>query len=162
MCRPQTCGVYCLTHESGGSRVALEPPNPQSPDNDDAGIIRCGSHADYVSLKVAQGILWVILEGEPRGDDLRLCFERALATGTITTSMRTFVDMLRFTGSVDWPSIHAIKDMAVWGADGQARTAYLTRDTMAVMLLRALVDFFPLTRHRFFADREQALLWLRA
>ena len=111
---------------------------------------------------MAQGILWVTLEGEPRGDDLRGCFERALATGAITTSMRTLVDLLRFTGAVDWPAIHAIKDMAVWGTDGQSRVAYLTRDMMFAVLLRALVDFFPKTRHRFFHDRDQALAWLRA
>ena len=147
--------------EVGGSKVASEPPD-QEPHNDNADVIWSGTRADHVALKVAHGILWVSLEGEPRGEDLRFCFERALATGTITTSMRTLVDLLRFTGAVDWPSIHAIKDMAAWGMDGQSRVAYLTRDTMFAVLLRALVDFFPRTRHRFFQDRDQALVWLRA
>ncbi len=133
---------------------------PEAPDN--ANVIWAGTRRDYVALSVAQGVLWVVLEQEPTGADLRGCFQRALAAGTITTSMLVLVDMARFTGAIDWSAIHAIKDMATWGADGKARVAYVTRNNGFYVLLRVVADLFPRTRHRFFLDPHQAIAWLRA
>lgn len=142
--------------ESKDSAAGWTPP-----DNDKAGIIRCGTPQDYISLEVDQGIVWIRLEREPRGEDMRLCIERAFALGLIGTGRRVVVDLRRFQGSVDWPSIYAVAKMAPWGERGASRVAYIARHQATGVLLRLFGDLFPRASHRLFLDPEPALAWLR-
>lgn len=141
--------------EPGDSRAAPEPPH-----NDNIDTIRCGTERDNISLKVAQGIVWIHLEQEPSGDALRQCIQRAVAAGMIGSGRRVLVDMRRFTGPIDWAAIHDIRAMARWGGGG-SRVAYVARSGLVAVLLRVFSDLFPRSSHRFFTEPDEALIWLR-
>jgi hypothetical protein len=127
-------------------------------------IIVCGSNEGSVSLDFIDGILWVLVEGEPSGEDLLACIKQALETGLLKLNMSTIVDVTRFTGTVDWRSVRAIKDLAPWGTGGteQPKIAYVARDDVFSMLIRILCALFPRCRHRLFLDKAEALKWLEA
>lgn len=149
-----------MIHNSMESHDARQTPRPHH--NDNVGIIWRGTRTDFISLKIEDGLLWVSVEREVRGEDLRACFEYALATGAISTSMRTLVDLRRFHGSIDWSAIYAIRDMAEWGADGMSRVAYVVRHASVGMLFRLIRDLFPRCRHQAFASVDAALDWVRS
>jgi hypothetical protein len=127
-------------------------------------IIVQGSNEGSVSLDFIDGILWVLVEGEPSGDDLQSCIKQALDAGVLGLNMNTIVDVTRFTGTVDWQAVRAIKDLAPWGTGGieQPRIAYIARDDVFGMLIRIICALFPRCHHRLFLDKTVALEWLEA
>jgi hypothetical protein len=137
------------------------PPNPPP---DEIRLTASGGPKGRFSLCLRQGLLWITAEGEPVGQDLVLCFRRAHNAGWLEPNMLTVVDLIRFTGVVDWPAIHAIKRMLPWGTGpGPApRTAYLVRDNLAGMIVKVISYLFPRSRHRLFLQETEALAWLRA
>ena len=123
----------------------------------------CSHHPQGgVFLKIKDEILWVFVDKEASGEDLTSCFTRAMHDGWLDTSMRTFVDLTTFTGAVDWASVRAVSEMAVWGSGrtSHSRVAYLVRDGQFGALVKIAAALFPLSAHRPFYDPGEAINWL--
>jgi hypothetical protein len=127
-------------------------------------IVISGAAAGHVTLRVEQGLLWVTLTEEPTGTDLLACFKRAEADGWLQLQKRTLVDLTRFTGTVDWSALHAIKQMtaARAGQGIQDRVAYLARNYLLRMVVNVVCFLFPRTQHRLFLDQAEAIAWLQS
>lgn len=135
--------------------MATSGPNPLR--------ISEGGGMGRVSAQLLDGILWVVVEGEPAGDCLVAVFRKGLAAGWIKPSMPALVDLTGFVGSVDWAAIHTINGLAPWGTGpaGVSRVAYLVRNSMFGMLIRIMSELFMAAQHRTFRDEADALDWLR-
>ncbi|MBU0723920.1 MAG: STAS/SEC14 domain-containing protein [Alphaproteobacteria bacterium] len=124
----------------------------------------CASGGAYgrVKLAINRGILWLTIEDDASGDDLLACFQQALASGHLPPTIPTLVDLTGFTGHVEWPAIHRIRNLAPWGTgkDARSQVAYVSRDSFFRFMLKIVAVLFPLTQHRLFDDRDSALHWL--
>jgi hypothetical protein len=126
---------------------------------------------DFISSSCAQGgvflrrkdnMLWILVEKEASANELISCFQQGLQAGWMKLSMPTLVDLMRFTGAVDWGAVRAISKMARWGSDKRevSRVAYLVRDGQFNALVKIVSALFPLSSHRPFSNPEHALTWL--
>lgn len=124
--------------------------------------VSIGGNKGSVSLSIAQGLLWIVVDGEPTGDQLLSCFEAAREAGWLRPNMRALVDLARFTGLVDWSAIGAIRDMMPWGTGTEeaSRVAYVVRNDVFGMLIRVMGALFPRSRHGLFFEQSKALAWL--
>jgi hypothetical protein len=103
-----------------------------------------------------------VVDGEPRGEGLVECIREGMNKGVVHVSMRTLVDMTRFTGAVDWSTLHTIRDMGPWGTDGESRVAYLVRNNVFEAIIKIIQILFARTRHRSFDNFPEAIAWLEA
>jgi len=128
------------------------------------GAITRGTAENGVSLRVEDGLLQISIHGDPPAGGLVDCFREAFATGTVAESMPVLVDLTRFSGRVDWPSIRAIGDLTPWGHDRSRspRVAYLSDSPWFGALLKVAAALYPRTAHRRFDDASTARDWLRA
>lgn len=141
-------------------------PRPQgapSPLPSAAAITR-GTAQDGVTLRVEDGVLHIAILGDSPPGGLVDCFREAFATGVVAESMPVLVDLTRFRGRVDWPSIRAIGDLTPWGRDHtrSPRVAYLSDSPWFGALLKVAAALYPRSTHRRFDDARAALAWLRA
>ena len=125
--------------------------------------IVCSSSFGSVSASLNGGLLWVVAENEPSGDDIVSCLRQARDTRLFGTCADTLVDLTRFTGVVDWQALHLIREMAPWGLGWSRppRIAYVSRDLMFGAVIRAVGGVFTSAHHRMFRDQAAALAWLR-
>jgi len=67
-----------------------------------------------------------------------------------------------FFGGVDWKAVFALRHLAPWGegGTGNARVAYLFRDTDFGASIKILSAMFTRTCHCGFTDRALAIQWL--
>lgn len=124
--------------------------------------ISAGGSKGGVRLSITQGLLWIVVDGEPTGDQLLSCFQAAREAGWLRPNMRALVDLARFTGLVDWSAIGAIRDMMPSGPGTEkvSRVAYVVRNDVFGMLIRVLRALFPRSRHALFLEQSKALAWL--
>jgi hypothetical protein len=132
--------------------------------DNDATLIMRGDVYGRVSLKAGADRLMVVAAGEPTGDCLLACFRIGVEQKILLPDMRTFVDLTQFFGGVDWKAVFGLRHLAPWGegGTGNARVAYLFRDTDFGASLKILSAMFTRTRHRGFIDRALAIQWLDA
>lgn len=123
-----------------------------------------GPMKDDIGLKICGHRLLIAAVGEPVSERLFEHFREGLATKVIYPNMRALVDLTRFFGVVDWTVLARVRALAPWGEDGDhpSRTAYLLRDGGAAMMVKAASALFPLSLHRAFTDRHEAVTWLEA
>ena len=123
-----------------------------------------GSGADRISIRLVDGILRISVEHEPPGECILVAVSKGIAAGWIRPNMLALVDLTRFTGSVDWAAMRAVKDLAPWGAGptGRSRVAYLVRNDVFRFLIRATAALFMRTQHRTFRTEADALVWLNS
>jgi hypothetical protein len=127
-----------------------------------ATVITRGDVHGRVSLKAGNGRLMVAVEGEPTGDYLLECFRIGIEQKILLPEMRTFVDLTRFFGGVDWKTVFGLRHLAPWGegGTGNARVAYLFRDADFGASIKIVSAMFVRTCHRGFTDRALAIQWL--
>lgn len=106
--------------------------------------------------------LLVVVTGEPTGESLLECFRTGVEQKILLPDMRTLVDLTQFFGAVDWKAVFALRHLAPWGegGTGNARVAYLFRDTEYGASIKILSAMFTRTSHRGFTDRALAIKWL--
>jgi hypothetical protein len=95
-------------------------------------FIAHGTAKGRIALKTDGVRLYVVVEGEPRGEYLLRCFREGLDKKLIRPNMRTLVDMRRLVGGADWSAVFTLRTYAPWGhrPDGVSATAYLLRNDM--------------------------------
>lgn len=138
-----------------GEPAALEPTTD---------AIRVASGEGSVALWVHDDVLWIQIQGGPRGEALLRCIRQGLLAGRVRHSMSTVVDLSRFDGAIDWPSLRAVFALAPWGKGappGAARVGYVVRDGWFGMVIKAVRIMFPMSQHRLFPDVVGALAWVR-
>ena len=133
-------------------------------------MISRGNNRGKVTLRVQNGVFWVKLELDPRGEDLVACFSEARSSGMLAGPMPTVVDMLTYNGSIDWSAITAIRAMIPWEKQHHAqigfrrivmaRCAYVSVDPLLAPIIKIICDLFGRMRHRQFRDPAHALLWV--
>jgi hypothetical protein len=123
-----------------------------------------GKIANDIKLKVCGHRLMIVAAGEPPSTLLLEHFREGLAQGVLHPNMRTLVDLTRFVGVVDWSAMSKLRVLAPWGTDpGEpSRTAYLLRESSAVMMVKAVSALFPQSAHKAFTDKAKAISWLEA
>lgn len=129
-----------------------------------ADAIRAVSGEGSVALWVRDAVLWIQLQGGPPGEALLRCIRQGLLDGQVRHSMPTVVDLSRFDGVIDWPSLRAILALAPWGKGapaGAGRVGYVVRDGWFDMVIKVVRIMFPMSRHRTFIDVGGALAWVR-
>jgi hypothetical protein len=121
-----------------------------------------GRMQDDIKLKICGRRLMIAAVGEPPGRRLLEHFRQGLARDLIHLNMRTLIDLTGFVGVVDWDALSDLRALAAWGADTThpSRTAYLLRDSGGVMMVKAIGALFPMSQHRAFTDRQEAIRWL--
>jgi len=125
--------------------------------------IHIGGHDDYIDAYLQAGVLVFDVVGAATVAQARQALTIGLREGWMCTAMPTLVDISRFTGSIDWPQLRGISQMADWGA-GERHTlpvAYVSRDGLFTMILKLVQAIFPQFRHRAFERRDAALDWLQ-
>jgi hypothetical protein len=131
-------------------------------------MISYGTSTGRITLRSERGVLWIKLEREPQSPDIVNCLRDAFAAGLVPMGSPTVVDLLDFSGTIDWPAVRTIRGMLPGdsGAEiGQStvaprqRIAYVTRDPLFDAVLKIIGDLFGFARHRYFRDPERALLW---
>ena len=123
-----------------------------------------GKITNDIKLKVCGHRLMVVAVGEPPSTLLLEHFREGLAQRVLHPNMRTLVDLTRFVGVVDWSALSKLRALAPWGTDpGEPpRTAYLLRESSAVMMVKAVSALFPQSAHKAFTDKDEAISWLEA
>ncbi|HXJ03297.1 MAG TPA: hypothetical protein VNH44_18910 [Micropepsaceae bacterium] len=130
--------------------------------NENTIFITRGPPSAQIRLKVSLDRLYFVAEGEPSGLSLVDCIREGMVKGVLHDSMRTLVDMTRFTGAVDWAALHTIRDMAKWGSEGDSRVAYVVRNNVFDALIKIVQILFADTRHRTFDNFPDAIAWLES
>ncbi|HVW75699.1 MAG TPA: STAS/SEC14 domain-containing protein [Rhizomicrobium sp.] len=117
-----------------------------------------------IRLKICGRRLLVTVVGEPVCERLFEHFREGLAAKVIHPNMRALVDLTRFVGVIDWTVLARLRALAPWGEDSDhpSRVAYLLRDSGAAMMVKAASALFPLSQHRAFTHRDEAIAWLEA
>ncbi len=128
-----------------------------------AASLSFGNAVGRISLCVRDGVAHFTITGDPAGKDIHSCIRSALDSGIMWLPMPVLVDMTRFSGSIDWSSIHAVAEMTVpyMRADPPSRVAYLTPDCWFAALIKLVGYIFTKSQHRLFASQEKAQEWLQ-
>lgn len=123
--------------------------------------IRLGDRADFVDIRAEEGMLMIEVVGAPDSGQIFRGMQEGYARGWISTRMPTLVDVSAFQGGIDWIAIKALSQMARWG-DGKKppRVAYVSRDPLFTLVVKAISAMFPLSTHCMFPTRQAALTWL--
>lgn len=125
--------------------------------------VHLGDNTDFVDIHAENGRLEIAIVGAPDGGHIYRGVRQGYDGGWITAAMPTLVDVLAFSGSIDWPSIKAVAQMTEWGRGKYpSRVAYLTRDPLFAMVVKVVAVLFPHSRHRVFGNRHAAMTWLQA
>jgi len=119
-----------------------------------------GQGSSQIVLKVRGDRAYVLVEGEPRGDDVIDVVRAGLDQGVLHGNMRTLVDLTGFIGSVDWPAIQTVRRMTRQQGDSDARVAYVVRNNLFAPLIRIVEALFSHSRHRTFHTYTEAIAWL--
>ncbi|HEX3485858.1 MAG TPA: STAS/SEC14 domain-containing protein [Micropepsaceae bacterium] len=130
--------------------------------NENTIFISSGPASAQIRLKASFDRLYVIADGEPSGQSLVECFRKGVEKGAVHASMRTLVDLTRFTGAVDWRALHTIRDMGLGSAEGQSRVAYVVRNNVFDAIIKVVQILFVNARHRTFENPADAIAWLEA
>lgn len=75
-------------------------------------FIAHGTAKGRIALKTDGVRLYVVVEGEPRGEYLLRCFREGLDKKLIRPNMRTLVDMRRLVGGADWSAVFTLRTYA--------------------------------------------------
>ncbi|WP_374304981.1 hypothetical protein [Ferrovibrio sp.] len=126
--------------------------------------IRVGGEADYVDIRLEDGILAITVVGAPAGQLIHDAIQAGLQQGWLQPGIPTLVDVGDFQGNVDWQAMLTISRMTDWsqGKTVTAKVAYLTNDPLFSLLIKAVSTLFPDSRHRLFQDTGHARQWLMA
>ncbi|TXH37002.1 MAG: hypothetical protein E6Q98_08845 [Rhodospirillaceae bacterium] len=131
-------------------------------------MISYGTSMGRITLRSDRGVLWIKLEREPQPADIVNCLRDAFTAGLVPTAAPTVVDLLDFSGTIDWPAVRTIRSMLPAETEGEngeraaspsQRIGYVTRDPLFDTVLKIIGDLFGFARHRYFRDPERALLW---
>jgi len=110
-------------------------------------------------FKIVPKRLYILADGEPRGEHLLDCFREAMATGLLAR-VAVLVDLRRFTGSVDWDAVRKLREMAPPFDNNEAYVAYVVRDDLFGKLIKIAAAMFPNLGHKVFYDPAEAAIWL--
>lgn len=125
--------------------------------------VHLGDSTDFVDIRAADGRLEIELVGAPDGGHIYQGMKQGYAGGWITAAMPTLVDVLAFSGRIDWAALKAVAQMAEWGrGERPSRIAYLTRDPLFTLVVKVVAVLFPYSSHRIFGNRHAAMSWLQA
>ena len=126
-------------------------------------IVR-GPESGYISLKIRDDRLYVVVRGEPKGEYLVECFRDGVDSGALRPCMRTLVDLTGFIGTVDWKALLAVRSLAPWGKkdSGVSLIAYVVRNDMFGALIKIIRTLFLGSTHRMFDNFAAAIAWLES
>ena len=126
-------------------------------------FISHGTAKGRISLKADGERLYVVVEGQPRGEYLLRCFREGLDEGVVRPNMRTLVDLRGLTGGTDWSPVFTLRTYAPWGhgKEGVSSTAYLLRSDLFGAMVKIAETLFFGTHHRSFHDPAEAVAWLK-
>ena len=125
--------------------------------------IERGTTENGVILFVDRGVLHVRAVGAPPPNALVDCFREALETGALRERLPVLVDIVKFSGKIDWSEIRRIGELTPWSRDhGGSCVAYLSDSPWFNTVLKVSATLYPRTAHRHFDDAAKALEWLRA
>lgn len=127
-----------------------------------ADAVHLGDNTDFVDIHAKDGRLEIAIVGAPDGSNIYRGVRLGYDGGWITAAMPTLVDVLAFSGSIDWVAIKAVAQMTEWGRGMYpSRVAYLTRDPLFTLVVKVVAVLFPNSRHRVFGNRHAAMVWLQ-
>lgn len=126
-------------------------------------FISRGGVRGKIALKTDGERLFVVVDGEPRGEYLLKSFREGLDRGLIRPNMRTLVDMRGFKGGANWGAVFTLRTYAPWGRgkEGVSCCAYIVRNDMFGALIKIAETLFGLASHRSFHDPAEAIAWLK-
>lgn len=103
-----------------------------------------------------------LIDGEPDTKDFTELFDRVFADRLFAGVSTVLIDLIAFTGAVDWGAVKALHDRTACHALRLKKIAYLVRDVQFAPLAKIAGAIFAETEHVAFIDRQEALAWLSA
>jgi hypothetical protein len=120
-----------------------------------------GDKGARVVLAVASRRMYFVFEGECEGAQIVGVINDAKEAGVIVSDdFSAYVDMLPFTGALDWRVIPQIGEVMPKGNTATNKNAYVVRDDITAALTKINSALFSKTEHRAFATGAEALAWL--
>lgn len=113
-------------------------------------------------ISIEPGRTIFMVDGEPETRDFMAVFQMAIDADLFKGQVAVLVDLIRFTGGVDWAAVKAVHEMIDWRQVRRLRIAYLVRDAHFAPLAKIAGVIFPESRHQVFEDEGAALAWLAA
>lgn len=113
-------------------------------------------------MNIEKKLLTFMVDGEPESRDFTDAFAQAFSCGRLDTGCAVLIDLVRFTGAVDWGAVKALHDTVNRQAWGIKKVAYLVRDMQFAPLAKIAGAIFAEMEHVVFDDKNKALAWLSA
>lgn len=105
--------------------------------------------------------LYMIFEGEVAGHHILGTLQEVVAAGLLPDdTFSVLVNMMTFTGALDWTEMAKISEVMPKGASTTNKNAYVVRDVITASLTKINATRFPRTQHHAFHDEDKALAWL--
>jgi hypothetical protein len=128
----------------------------------DGHIIVTGRPGARYLMSIEATLTTFMADGEPDTPDFMNVFAQALRTGRFVGIVTVLVDLIRFTGAVDWGAVKALHDRIDWKAVGILKIAYLVRDMHFAPFAKIAGAIISEGEHVVFDDKRLALAWLAA
>lgn len=124
--------------------------------------LRAGSADDFIEITQTPDLLLCVLVGAPEGEDVVQVFVRGLEEQWLRLTSRTIVDMRGYRGSIDWPAIKRVSELADWGSDGDGPppVAFISTGFLFQFVAKIVSALFPKARFRIFPTLEEGLAWI--
>jgi hypothetical protein len=120
-----------------------------------------GGRGARILLAAAPHRLYLVFEGEAEGEQIVGALLDAKRAGLpASDEFSALVDMLPFTGSVNWRAIPQISNVMPKGRSTTNKNAYVVRDDITAALTKINSVLFPNTEHRAFDNEAEAVAWL--
>lgn len=120
-----------------------------------------GYKAAYALVAVWEHRLYLVFEGEVAGHHILGVLQEAVKAGLLPDdNFSVLVNMMTFTGALDWAQMAKISDVMPTGTCTTNKNAYVVRDVITASLTKINATRFPRTQHHAFHDETKALAWL--
>lgn len=130
-------------------------------DHSDAQVFVQGVKGARILLAVGPRRLHFVFEGEAEGRQIIAALNAAKAAGVLVSDdFSALVDMIPFTGALDWRTIPEISEVMPKGTTTTNKNAYIVRDDITAALTKINSALFSKTEHRAFATEAEARAWL--
>jgi hypothetical protein len=113
-------------------------------------------------VSLEPGWMHFLVDGEPSTRDFNDSFAEVIGSGLLTGKYGVLIDLVRFTGEVDWGAVNDLHNAIDWSKIDNLHVAYLVRDLQFAPLAKIASAIFLEARHKVFTLEAEALNWLRA
>lgn len=126
-----------------------------------ARVFAQGNRKAYALAAAWPHRLYMVFYGDVSGGHILGALHEVVQSGVFPDDrVSALVDMLMFSGTVDWSAMVRISDIMPRGNCRTNRNAYIVRDAITASLTKVNAVHFPDTTHRAFHDEAKALHWL--